>query len=309
MSLALVTGGAGFIGSHLAEALLKIGWQVRVLDNFVTGKQENLANLNSHIEIIHGDIRDADVTKKAVKGVELVFHEAAFVSVPQSMIQPGECFDVNVRGTETLLFAAKQAGVRRVLIASSAAVYGDTEEMPLREDFSTRSLSPYAASKNIDETLGDLFTRAFGLDVVSLRYFNVFGPRQNPESQYAAAIPIFISKLLAGKPITIFGDGGQTRDLIFVEDIVRANLTASEHRNAPGKTFNICSGRETKVIDLVNGLCDLFPGSPKPIFVDPRPGDIYRSVGNPNKAKLELDFAPLFSLSEGLKSTVEWMRN
>jgi UDP-glucose 4-epimerase len=247
--------------------------------------------------------------EKSLSGVELIFHEAAFVSVPQSMEQPEACFDVNVRGTEILLDAAKKAGVRRIVIASSAAVYGDNEIFPLSEDLPTRCLSPYAASKNINEIYAGLFTRSFGLEVTCLRYFNVFGPRQRPDSQYAAAIPIFIHRFLDDKSITIYGDGRQTRDLIYIDDVVQANLIAAEHPAAPGQVFNICSGNETRIIDLVEELQDLFPNAPQPVFAEPRPGDIYRSIGSPAKAYQELGFRTATSLAEGLKVTVEWMRN
>jgi UDP-glucose 4-epimerase len=309
MRIALVTGGAGFIGSHIVRALLDNGWQVRVLDNFSTGKKENLLGLENKIKVHEGDLRAASVLREAVRGVEVIFHEAAFVSVPQSMQEPESCYDVNVRGTESLLEVAKRAGVRRVVIASSAAVYGDTEAMPLTENLPSRPLSPYAASKIINETYAALYTRAFGLEVACLRYFNVFGPRQRSDSQYAAAVPIFICKLLDGKPITIFGDGGQTRDLIYIGDVVRANLIAAEHSAAAGKVFNICTGRETCIMDLVEELQDLFPAAAQPVMAAPRSGDIYRSVGSPELAKSELGFHAETTLPDGLRVTVEWMRN
>src|SRR5512133_1427958 len=244
----LVTGGAGFIGSHIVRALLEQGDFVRVLDNFSTGKRENLAGLN--VEICEGDLRDTSKVAEAVQSIDYVFHEAAFVSVPQSMDDPLPCFEINQRGTEYLLEAARKAGVKRVVLASSAAVYGDLETMPLEEQFSLRPLSPYAVSKRVDELYAEMYTRSFGLDVVALRYFNVYGPRQRPDSMYAAAVPIFTRRLIDGKPITIYGDGGQTRDLVYVGDIVRANLVASEHPAAPGQVFNICSGDEIRIIDL-----------------------------------------------------------
>jgi len=309
MKLALVTGGAGFIGSHLVRHLLKNNWNVRVLDNFTSGKRENLNGINLNFELVAGDIRDERIVKGAVKDVDVIFHEAAFVSVPQSMQQPGECFDVNVRGTENLIQAGREAGVSRMVLASSAAVYGDHDAIPLKEDLPTCPLSPYAASKNINEIMAGLFTRAYGFDVTCLRYFNVFGPRQNPDSQYAAAIPTFIKRCLEGNPITIYGDGGQTRDLIFVEDVVRANLLAAENKSAAGRVFNICSGRETRLLDLIEELLALFPNAQSPIISEPRQGDIYRSVGDPTNAQKYLGFIPQSSLLAGLKATVEWMQN
>lgn len=309
MKLALVTGGAGFIGSHLVRHLLKNNWNVRVLDNFTSGKKENLNGISLGFELVEGDIRDERIVKDAVKGVDVIFHEAAFVSVPQSIQQPGDCFDVNVRGTENLMQAGRKAGVSKMVLASSAAVYGDNEAIPLKEDLPTCPLSPYAASKNINEIMAGMFTRAYGFDVISLRYFNVYGPRQNPDSQYAAAIPTFIKRCLEGKPITIYGDGGQTRDLVFVNDVVKLNLLASENNSAPGRVFNICSGRETRLLDLVEELLALFPNAQSPIFSEPRQGDIYRSAGDPTSTKEILGFKPQTSLSDGLKATVEWMRN
>ena len=302
----LVTGGAGFIGSHIVRALLERGDHVRVLDNFSTGKRENLAGLD--VELIEADLRDASRVTLACRGIETIFHQAAFVSVPQSMKEPNECFNVNVTGTASLLQAAHKYGVKRVVFASSAAVYGDSDALPLTEETPLRPLSPYAASKRVDEIYGQLYTTSFGLEVVGLRYFNVYGPRQRPDSQYAAAVPIFIRRLLENKPITIFGDGGQTRDLIFVGDVVRANLTAAVHPSAPGRVFNICTGQETRIIDLIEVLQDLFPSAPAPEFAEPRAGDIYRSIGSPQLARNLLDFHAEVSLEDGLKQTVEWMR-
>ncbi|MEW5828519.1 MAG: SDR family oxidoreductase [Chloroflexota bacterium] len=307
MSFYLVTGGAGFIGSHLVETLLKRGERVRVLDNFSSGKRENLAGMDGALEILEGDLRDAAAVEKAVAGVEVIFHEAAFVSVPESMSDPVGCFAVNVTGTASLLEAARQAKVRRVVLASSAAVYGDSETNPVPETEPLQSLSPYAASKQINEVMAGLYTN-LGLPTVALRYFNVFGPRQRPDSMYAAAVPIFVRRMLDNRPVTIFGDGGQSRDLIYVGDVVRANLVASEHENAPGRVFNVCTGRETRILDLLETLSELFPGIPPAEFAPPRPGDIYRSVGDPAKAARLLGFEAQTSLAEGLADTVDWMR-
>lgn len=305
----LVTGGAGFIGSHIVRTLLEQGQEVKVLDNFSTGKRENIADFEKQIELIEGDLRDASKVNEAVRGVDIIFHEAAFVSVPQSMDEPQNCFDVNVTGTSMLFDAARRAGVKRAVFATSAAVYGDSTEMPLTEETPLRPLSPYAASKRVDEIYGQLYTTSFGLEVVALRYFNVYGPRQRPDSMYAAAVPIFIRRLLDGKGVTIYGDGGQTRDLINVRDVVRVNLVASEHPAAPGQIFNICTGIETRIIDLVEVLQDLFPSAPAPIFAEPRAGDIYRSIGSPQKAADLIGFRAEVTLDQGLKEAVEWMRN
>jgi nucleoside-diphosphate-sugar epimerase len=307
----LVTGGAGFIGSHIVRALLSQGESVRVLDNFSSGKPENLTGLDntSHagrLEVLEGDVRDLDNAAEAVEGVEVVFHEAAFVSVPESMEKPAECFEVNVTGTSVLFESARRAGVRRAVIASSAAVYGNLQTLPLEENSEPQPLSPYAVSKRVDEMYGALYNQSFGLEVVALRYFNVYGPRQRPDSMYAAAVPIFIRCLRAGKAVTVFGDGGQTRDLVYVGDVVHANLIAAEHPAAAGEIFNICSGHETRVLDLVNELNALFPTALPPIFAEARLGDIYKSVGSPEKARKLIEFTAGTSLRAGLRETLEW---
>jgi len=309
----LVTGGAGFIGSHITQTLLERGETVRVLDNFSTGKRENIAELTQRfneqqLEIVEGDVRDASRVKEAVSGIDILFHEAAFVSVPQSMDEPQECFDVNLTGTSLLFDAARRAGVRRAVVASSAAVYGESEALPLVEETPLQPKSPYAVSKRVNEMYAELFTNSFNFEVVALRYFNVYGPRQRPDSMYAAAVPIFARRLLDGKPITVFGDGGQTRDLINIRDIVRANLVASEHPNAAGQVFNVCTGVETRLLDLLDVFYELVPNSPQAEFAAPRAGDIYRSVGSPQKAIDVMGFQAQVSLADGLQETVEWMR-
>jgi nucleoside-diphosphate-sugar epimerase len=309
----LVTGGAGFIGSHIVQTLFEQGNSVRVLDNFSTGKRENLEHLRrqfngDRFEVLEGDLRDAAYVEEAVRGVEVIFHEGAFVSVPQSMEEPQTCFDVNITGTSRLFDAARAAGVRRAVVASSAAVYGNSDAFPLIEETLPQPLSPYAVSKRVKEMYAELFTGSFGLQVVALRYFNVYGPRQRPDSMYAAAVPIFARRLLDGKPVTVYGDGGQTRDLINVHDVVRANLVASEHPNAAGRIFNVCTGVETRLLDLLDVMHELIPNVPPPQFTAPRAGDIYRSVGSPQKAADLLDFRAEVSLVDGLKETIDWMR-
>jgi len=225
------------------------------------------------------------------------------------MEEPQECFDVNLTGTSQLFDAARRAGVRRAVVASSAAVYGESEAYPLIEETPLMPKSPYAVSKRVNEMYAELFTNSFNFEVVALRYFNVYGPRQRPDSMYAAAVPIFVRRLLDGKPVTIFGDGGQTRDLINVRDVVRANLIASEHQNAAGKIFNVCTGVETRLLDLLEVLYDLFPNVPAPEFAAPRAGDLYRSIGSPQKAQDVMGFKAQVLLDDGLKEVVEWMRN
>ena len=303
-----MTGGAGFIGSHLVRALLARGDRVRVLDDFSTGKAENLAEIDGQFELIVGDLRHPASVADAVHGVDFIFHQAAFVSVPKSMIDPNLCYDINVQGTANLLEAARQAGIAQVVLASSAAVYGDSQEFPLRETVELRALSPYAASKQVDEIYARMYTRAFGLPVVALRYFNVYGPRQSPDSDYAAVIPIFIRRLIDGKAPTVYGDGHQKRDFIYVAEVVRANLLAAECPQAAGQAINICTGRETSLLDLLATLEGILPGGPQPQYGPARAGDISRSLGDPSRAEQTLGFRTHVSLAEGLQETVEWMR-
>jgi len=294
-------------------ALLERGDAVRVLDNFSSGRRENLegssiSKNHSRFEVMEGDLRDASIISAAVRDVDVVFHEAAFVSVPESMEKPQDCFDVNITGTSILFEAARKADVRRAVIASSAAVYGDSDVQPLGEDTPLKPLSPYAVSKRVDEMYAQLYSASFGLEVVALRYFNVYGPRQRPDSMYAAAVPIFIRRLSDRKPVVVFGDGGQTRDLIYVSDVVRANLIASEHPSAAGKIINICTGHSTRILDLLEALIRLFPDSPEPEFAPPRAGDIYKSLGNPALAEKIIGFKAQTPLIDGLKETADWMQ-
>ncbi len=313
MTKILVTGGAGFIGSHIVEELLLSGASVRVLDNFSSGRRENLVFQQANeteggLEILEGDLRDTSVVNAAVRGVDLVFHLAAFVSVAQSMSEPQNCFDVNVTGTIGLLEAARREGVRKVVLSSSTAVYGDTDRFPTNEETPLQPVSPYALSKQVNELYARLYTHTFHLPVVALRYFNVYGPRQRPDSDYAAAIPIFVRHLVKGDTITIYGDGKQSRDFIFVKDVVRANLQAAEAQ-AAGEAFNICTGHETTIMDLLEELSEVSSRQPNVRFGEARPGDIYRSVGDPKKACGELGFQARTSLAEGLQRTVQWMMN
>jgi len=309
----LVTGGAGFIGSHIVRALLEQGASVRVLDNFSSGKRENLKGLENlknggRLDVHEGDVRDASAVVEAVRGVEIIFHEAAFVSVPESMEKPQDCFDVNITGTSVLFEAARKAGVRRAVTASSAAVYGDADALPLLEDTPLQPTSPYAVSKCVDEMYAALYTQSFGFEVAALRYFNVYGPRQRPDSMYAAAVPIFIQHMIDNKPVTVFGDGGQTRDLVFIGDVVRANLIASEHPAAAGQIFNVCTGEETRLLDLLDVIHKLFPDAPDHVFAEPRAGDIYKSLGSPARAEKIIGFKAQTKLADGLKETAEWMK-
>jgi nucleoside-diphosphate-sugar epimerase len=305
MAKVLVTGGAGFIGSHLVHALLERGDTVRVLDNFSSGSLHNLNDVKKRVEIITGDLRNQSDLKRAVEGSELIFHEAAFISVPQSIEDPQACYEVNVQGTIDLLEAARKAGVQKVVLASSAAVYGSNSNFPLHEQLIPEALSPYAASKQFNESLAQLYTHSYHLPVAALRYFNVYGPRQSPNSDYAAVVPKFIQRLKDGKPPTVFGDGSQKRDFVYVGDIVRANLLAASLKQAAGQAFNVCSGKETSLLDLLAALYPLFSNAPQAEFAEARLGDVPRSLGDPNLAQKVLGFYAETSLQDGLRYCVE----
>jgi nucleoside-diphosphate-sugar epimerase len=306
MTLSLVTGGAGFIGSHLVRALRARGESVRVLDNFSTGRQENLAGV-SGLDVRKGDLRETATVEDAVRSVDFLYHLAAFVSVPQSMTDPETCFAINISGTANLFEKARRAGVRKIAFASSTAVYGDPGVFPTLEDCPLNPLSPYAVSKQVAEVLASLYTRTFNLPIIPLRFFNVYGPRQNPDSHYAAAVPIFIRRLLDHRAITIYGDGKQTRDFIFVGDIVEA-LISAVHSQAAGEPFNICSGCETSIINLVEQLCELSNDPLQVRYEAPRPGDIYRSLGSAARAFAAFGFQAKTPLADGLKETLDYMR-
>ncbi len=308
MQKCLVTGGAGFIGSHIVEALLKRGDQVRVLDNFSTGNPNNLKAVRGDIEVIEGDVRNSSDVRDAVKGVDTIYHQAAFVSVPQSVEDPAACFETNVNGTIQLFKLAEEAGVNRIVIASSAAVYGENPALPLNENATTDPLSPYAASKQVGEIYTKIYTGLLNINVVALRYFNVYGPRQNPNSDYAAVVPIFIKKMLNEEDPVIYGDGLQSRDFVYIDDVVRANLLAAESSQAPGQIINICSGIEINLLQLVASLSGIFNREVQPIYEKERPGDIYRSSGDPTLAGNVLNFKPEVNLETGVMKTVSWMK-
>lgn len=300
MASVLVTGGAGFIGSHLVAALQQRGDKVHVLDNFSSGSRSHLP---AGVEIIQGDVQDPTTVEKAVAGVETIFHQAAFISVPESIENPAACWASNIDGTLALLAAAQRAGCRGVVLASSAAVYGDSQDLPLAENAPAKCLSPYAASKYFNETLAQLYTLTYGLPVTALRYFNVYGPGQSPNSAYAAAIPKFIAALAANQAPTVFGDGNQGRDFVFVGDVVRANLLAAEANT--GGVFNICTGQETTLLDLLAALYPLFPDAPQAVHAAPRLGDVPRSLGDPGAAQAAFGFHTETSLADGLRQIVE----
>lgn len=304
----LVTGGAGFIGSHLVERLIHDGAQVRVLDNFSSGKASNLDHLRREVEVIEGDLRDSDVTRRAMAGIDVVFHLAAVPSVPRSIADPETAIDVNTRGTLGLLLAARDVGCRRVVFASSSSVYGDTPELPKRETMTPNPLSPYAVSKLSAEQLCRVFTNVYGLETVALRYFNVFGPRQDPTSQYSAVIPKFLAALKDGQTSIVFGDGEQSRDFTYVENVVHANLCASAAEAAAGQVFNVASGRAVTVIQMLRMLAELLEVTPLVEYAPQRPGEVRDSLADISAARNVLGYEVLVPFEEGLRRTVESVR-
>lgn len=304
MPIAVVTGGAGFIGSHLAAGLLKKGFNVRVVDNLSTGKKSNLDAVINDLEFVRADIRDRDAMKRAFAGAELVFHQAALASVARSMADPWETTDVNVMGTLSVLQAASDAGVRRIVAASSSSVYGDTESFPERETDYPLPISPYAASKITTEFYYRVFNMYFGVETVALRYFNVFGPRQDPDSPYAAVIPKFLDLMTRGKPPIIFGDGTQSRDFTFVENVVHANIIASRAEKAPGEMFNIACGKTHDLLELVALLNRELGTDFQPKLTEPRQGDPMTSLASMEKSSALLGFHEVVSFEEGIKRTV-----
>lgn len=300
----LVTGGAGFIGSHIAHRLLEIGEEVRVLDNFATGRRGNLAVLRDGAEIIEGDIRDRDVVRRATAGVQTVFHQAAEPSVPRSMADPAGTYDINVTGTLNVLLAARDAGCERVVFASSSAVYGDAPEMAKREDMLPALLSPYASSKLAGEGLCQVFSRSLGIDAVALRYFNVFGPRQDPNSAYAAVIPRFLAALTSGERPTIYGDGGQSRDFIYIDNVVDANLKAAVAGGVAGKAYNIAAGTSVTLNEMLAQLAGMLGVHANPRYEPERAGDIRHSLADISAARTELGFEVTVPFEEGLRRTV-----
>jgi UDP-N-acetylglucosamine/UDP-N-acetyl-alpha-D-glucosaminouronate 4-epimerase len=300
----LITGGGGFVGSHLAERLAREGRRVRVLDNFTTGSRGNLAAVRGDVEVIEGDVRDNAAVRRAVDGVEVVFHQAAEVSVPRSIAEPRATYDVNVGGTLNVLLAARDAGCRRVVFASSSAVYGDGPEQPKRETMAPAPVSPYASSKVAGEHLCAVCGRAYGLETVALRYFNVYGPRQDPNSPYAAVIPRFLAALRRGERPEIYGDGEQTRDFVFIADVVAANLRAAAAPCGNGSAFNVASGHSVTLNALLVVMASLLGTEICPLYRPGRPGDIRHSAADVTAARERLGFSARTSLAEGLASIV-----
>jgi nucleoside-diphosphate-sugar epimerase len=306
MSVMLVTGGAGFIGSHIVDRLIELGHVVRVLDDFSTGRRENLEALKGRFDLLEADVRDMAAVRKAVEGAEIVFHQAALASVPRSIDGPVATNQVNVGGSLNVLVASRDAGVRRVIYASSSSVYGDTPELPKREHMTPRPASPYAVSKLAAEHYCRVFASLYGLACMPLRYFNVFGPRQDPNSQYAAVVPLFVTALLEGRSPVIHGDGEQSRDFTYVANVVDANIAAASANAGNGEVVNIACGSRFTVNELFAMLKKLTGATVEPRHADRRPGDVMHSYADVTKAANLFGFAPRVSFEEGLEQTVAW---
>ena len=297
----LITGGAGFIGSNLAEKLLNLGEEVRILDDFSTGREENLADIKDDVELIRGDLRDYETVRKSVTGIDYVLHQGALPSVPRSIQDPITTADVNTGGTLNILKAALDEGVQRVVAASSSSIYGNSPALPKVEDMPMNPLSPYAVAKMAGELYCRNFYRVYGLETVALRYFNVFGPKQDPTSQYSAVIPLFFSLMKEGKSPTIHGDGKQSRDFTFIDNVVDANLKACTAEGAVGEMFNIGYGEKHTLLRLVENINNILNTSIEPVFGEPRQGDVKHSLADISKARTILGYEPTVSFMEGLR--------
>ncbi len=306
--LALVTGGAGFIGGHLVEGLLAADWSVRVLDDLSTGSEQNLERVKDRIEFVRGDIRDVDGLERMMGGVEVVFHQAAMASVPRSVEMPLLTNSVNVDGTLLVLEVARKSGVRRVVYAASSSAYGDTAVLPKVETLPAAPRSPYALQKYAGEVYCRLYSELYGLETVSLRYFNIFGPRQDPNSEYAAVIPRFVTAAIAGRQPVIYGDGNQTRDFTYVENAVQANLLAADAKRASGSVINIAAGKRTSLNDLWRDIRDIVGADVEPRYADPREGDVRDSLADLTRATDLLGYRPNIDLDVGLARTIEGFR-
>jgi UDP-glucose 4-epimerase len=302
----LVTGGAGFIGSNLVLELLRRGQQARVLDNFATGRRQNIRPFQDQIELIEGDFRSYHIVREAVDGVDFILHQGALPSVPRSIKDPITTNQVNVEGTLNILNAAVDAGVKRVVFASSSSIYGDSETLPKQEEMFPNPLSPYAVSKMAGEKYCQVFARIYGLHTVALRYFNVFGPRQDPTSQYSAVIPKFIRAILEDRQPTIFGDGKQSRDFTFIQNVVEANILATESDFPPGMVFNCACHERIDLNELVSSINKILDKKIKPIYADQRPGDVKHSFANIERIKQHLGYKPRVFFEEGLRHTIQW---
>lgn len=304
----LVTGGAGFIGSHITEALVEGKQFVRVLDNFSSGKEENLSPVLDKIDLVKGDIRSGEICEKACEGIDFVLHQAALRSVPKSLINPKEYNEVNIQGTLNLLTASAKNKVKAFVFASSSSVYGDVKTFPEKESFLPGPISPYALTKLAGEHYCRLFSYHYAVPTVSLRYFNVFGPRQSLDDEYAVVIPKFITCMLNDEQPPIYGTGKQSRDFTFVQNVVQANLLAAKNHKFKGEVFNVASGRDYSILELVEVLNKLLGKNTKPVFLNPRPGDVFRTRADLTNSKKILGFRPKIDFIKGLKIALEYFK-
>ena len=307
MSLYLVTGGAGFIGSHLCEELVRRGERVRVVDSLITGKRANLAHVPG-VEFLEGDLADIDVAHRAAAGVDYVLHQAAIPSVPRSVSDPIASNRSNIDATLNILVAARDAGVKRLVYAGSSSAYGDQPTLPKHEEMPTKPLSPYALQKLVGEQYLALFTKLYGLDTVTTRYFNVFGPRQDPSSPYSGVISLFISALAEARPPVIYGDGEQTRDFTYVANVVDGVLRACEAPGIAGEVMNVATGGRISLNALLRTLCELLGVQTRAVFKEPRAGDVRDSQADISRAKALTGYVPIVDLREGLERTLAWFR-
>ena len=305
----LVTGGAGFIGSNICKRLVSEGCFVRVLDNLLTGKKSNLADVMDKIEFIQADMGDENVARSAMKDIDVVLHEGALPSVPRSVEEPELTHKHCVDATFMLLLAARDAGVKRFVYAASSSAYGDTPTLPKIETMTPSPLSPYAVAKLVGEYYCSVFYNVFGLETISLRYFNVFGPQQDPTSQYAAAIPAFVMAILKDKPPTIYGDGEQSRDFTYIDNVIEANLLAARAKETKGQVINIACGQAVTVNEIIDMINKVVGKNVKPDYTDSRPGDVKHSLADITLAKKIIGFEPVIDFEDGLQKAIEWYRN
>ncbi len=305
----LVTGGAGFIGSNVCRRLVSEGCFVRVVDNLLTGKVENLAGITDKVDFIQADMGAEEVARRAVEDVDVVLHQGALPSVPRSVDDPAATHRHCVDATFTLLLASRDAGVKRFVYAASSSAYGDTPTLPKVESMPASPLSPYAAAKLVGEYYCLVFYKVFGLETISLRYFNVFGPHQDPTSQYAAAIPAFVTSILKGQQPTVFGDGEQSRDFTYVDNVVEANLLAARAKQTKGEVINIACGQAVTVNQIIDMINELVGSAIEPIYADPRPGDVKHSLADISLAEELIGYKPVVEFRDGLRKAIDWYRD
>jgi UDP-glucose 4-epimerase len=308
MTTVLVTGGAGFIGSNIVEDLVSQDYNVKIIDNFSTSKNDNISEFGDRIELIKGSITDMEAVKRAVKDVDYISHQAALPSVTRSVENPVFSAEVNILGTLNVLAAAKDSGVERIVYASSSSVYAGVEGLPKKESMDTVAISPYGLTKIANEQYFRMFYDIYGLKSIGLRYFNVFGPRQTPESEYAAVIPKFITLMLNDKIPIIYGDGKQTRDFTYVKDVTTANIVSFKAKKSDGKAFNIATGKQTSINDLFMKINEILGKDIKPAYKEPRTGDPKHSLADISEANKALGYKPKYAFDEGLKLTINWFK-